>query len=93
MWPTDAAGNSNAASTSTDNSVTYDNAAPTVTVNQASGQADPTNASPINFTVVFSESVTGFAAADVTLAGTAAGGTSRPSSPVPAPPITWPCPA
>ncbi len=45
--------------------------APTVTINQAAGQADPTNASPINFTVVFSESVTGFAAADVTLAGTA----------------------
>ena len=27
------------------------------------GQADPTNASPINFTVVFSESVTGFTGA------------------------------
>ena len=33
---------------------------PTVTINQAAGQADPTNASPINFTVVFSEPVTGF---------------------------------
>ena len=37
--------------------------APTVTINQAAGQADPTNASPINFTVVFSEPVTGFAPA------------------------------
>ena len=30
---------------------------PTVTINQAASQADPTNASPINFTVVFSEPV------------------------------------
>ena len=64
---TDAAGNGNAASTSTDNTVTWDVTAPTVTINQAAGQADPTNASPINFTVVFSESVTGFDRADVTL--------------------------
>src|SRR5947207_8911630 len=27
---------------------------PTVTINQAAGQADPTNSSPINFTAVFS---------------------------------------
>ena len=46
---------------------------PTVTINQAGTQNDPTNASPINFTVVFSESVTGFASADVTIAGTAGG--------------------
>ena len=56
----DAAGNANTASTSTDNTVTYDTTAPTVTINQAAGQADPTNAIPINFTVVFSEPVTGF---------------------------------
>jgi hypothetical protein len=67
----DAAGNGNAASTSTDNSVTYDATAPSVTINQASGQTDPTNASPINFTVNFSESVTGFTNGDVTLSGTA----------------------
>ncbi|HEX2766115.1 MAG TPA: Ig-like domain-containing protein, partial [Candidatus Limnocylindria bacterium] len=48
-----------------------DTTAPTVTINQASGQADPTNASPINFTVVFSEPVSGFTASDVTLSGTA----------------------
>ena len=59
----DAAGNANTASTSTDNTVTYDVTAPTVTINQAAGQADPTNASPINFTVVFSEPVTDFAPA------------------------------
>jgi hypothetical protein len=42
-----------------------------VTINQASGQADPTGSSPINFTVVFSETVSGFATGDVTLSGTA----------------------
>ena len=42
-----------------------------MTINQAAGQADPTNASPINFTVVFSEPVTDFATGDVTLSGTA----------------------
>ena len=48
------------------------NPALTVTINQAAGQADPTNGSPINFTVVFSENVTDFSAADVTLSsGTA----------------------
>src|SRR5205085_170110 len=52
---------------------TVDKTAPTVTINQAVGQADPANASPINFTVVFSESVTGFAAGDVTITGTAGG--------------------
>src|SRR5207248_10765438 len=56
----DAAGNPSAASASTDNTVTFDSVGPTVTVNQAAGQADPTNASPILFTVVFSEAVTGF---------------------------------
>ena len=67
----DSAGNGNIASTSTDNSVTYDITDPSVTINQASGQADPTNTSPINFTVVFSEPVTGFTSADITLGGTA----------------------
>lgn len=68
---TDLAGNNNSASTSTDNTVTYDATTPTVTINQAAGQSDPTNNSPINFTVVFSETVTGFATGDVTLSGTA----------------------
>lgn len=44
---------------------------PTVTVNQAIGQVDPTSTSPINFTVTFNEPVSGFDAADVTLGGTA----------------------
>ncbi|MFN3190749.1 MAG: Calx-beta domain-containing protein [Aureliella sp.] len=67
----DDAGNTNAASTSTDNSVTVDTTAPTVTIDQAAGQADPTNSLPIEFDVVFSEPVTGFTDADVTLGGTA----------------------
>jgi hypothetical protein len=44
---------------------------PTVTINQAAGQNDPTNASPINFTVVFSTAVTDFDNTDITLSGTA----------------------
>ncbi len=67
----DVVGNGNTAATQF--SRTYDTIAPTVTVNQASGQADPTSNSPINFTVVFSQAVTGFgnSSADVTLSGTA----------------------
>ncbi len=68
---TDTAGNTSAASTSTDNTVTFDGVAPTVTLKQDAAQADPTNAGPIKFTVDFSENVTGFDAADVVLSGTA----------------------
>ena len=67
----DAAGNANAASTSTDNTVTYDVTSPTVTINQAAGKPIRPTCSPINFTVVFSEPVTDFATGDVTLSGTA----------------------
>jgi hypothetical protein len=71
----DAAGNASLASTSTDNTVTVnlgaDTTLPTVTINQAAGQDDPTNAQPVLFTVVFSEPVTGFAADDIILSGTA----------------------
>jgi hypothetical protein len=55
---------------------TVDTSAPDVTINQAAGQSDPTSSSPINFTVVFSEPVTGFASADVTLSGTASATTA-----------------
>ncbi len=44
---------------------------PAVTINLASGQASPTSVSPINYTVVFSESVADFISTDVTLSGTA----------------------
>ena len=54
--------------------MTFDNVRPSVTVNQAAGQADPTSTSPVSFTVVFSESVSDFTAADVTVGGTATHG-------------------
>ena len=46
---------------------------PTVTINQATGQADPTATGPVRFTVVFSEPVSDFTQEDVTVAGTAGG--------------------
>jgi predicted extracellular nuclease len=49
----------------------FDAARPEVTINRAAGQADPTTDSPVNFTVVFSEPVTGFTDGDVALSGTA----------------------
>lgn len=68
---TDEAGNPNAAS----GSATIDIVGPTVTINEASGQDDPTNASPILFDVAFSEPVTGFTGADVSLVSSTTGGT------------------
>jgi hypothetical protein len=65
----DTDGHPNVVSTSTDNTVTY-HQLPSVTINQAATQADPTNAKTIHFTVVFSEAVTDFTKDDVTLAGT-----------------------
>ncbi|HEY3378248.1 MAG TPA: ice-binding family protein [Armatimonadota bacterium] len=69
----DALGHGSTASTSTDKTVTYDVAPLTSTINQAIGQADPTNSAPIHFSVVFSKVVTDFTAGDVTLSGTAPG--------------------
>jgi hypothetical protein len=69
----DSAGNTNTASTSTDNTVTWAPGAPTVTINQAAAQPDPTATSPINFTIVFSSTVTGFTGSDVAITGTAGG--------------------
>lgn len=50
-----------------------DMTSPSVTINQAGGQADPTTASPIHFTVVFDEPVADFgnSAGDVSLSGSA----------------------
>jgi hypothetical protein len=58
---------------------TVDRTPPSVTINRAGGQSDPTNASPINFRVAFSEGVTGFTASDISLAGGTAGGTRSAS--------------
>jgi hypothetical protein len=55
--------------------VINDVVAPSVTVNQKAGQADPASGLPIVFTVTFSEPVTGFAADDLTRGGTSTGGT------------------
>ena len=68
---TDSLGNQNA---QTDGPpVTIDRTAPTVSIAQAAGQADPTGTSPIGFAAVFSEPVTGFATGDVTVGGTSGG--------------------
>ena len=57
---TDAAGNTNNDSTSTDHTVTYDTTAPTVvSIDRKSGDANPTNAGPLHWTVTFSEPVSG----------------------------------
>src|SRR5205809_448640 len=71
----DAAGNLSAQSSSASATTPAppDITPPSVTINQAAGQADPTSASPINFTAVFSEPVSGFTGAAVTLSGTAGG--------------------
>ncbi len=51
--------------------VLVDTTAPTVTVEQAPEQTDPTSLAPINFSVLLSEPVTGFTADDVEISGTA----------------------
>ena len=50
-----------------------DKTPPLVTINQQAGQADPTYYPTVYFVVTFSEPVTDFTAADVTLSGTAPG--------------------
>ncbi len=62
---TDAAGNPNTASVSSDAQVLIDTTPPTVSVEQAAGQSDPCNSLPIRFAVQFSEVVIGFDASDV----------------------------
>lgn len=61
--------------TDTFNITVVDALAPDVTINQAAAQVDPTNASPILFTAVFSEPInlSTFTNTDVTLSGTAPG--------------------
>lgn len=49
---------------------------PTVTINQAAGQGDPTSNTTINFTATFSEAVSGFDGSDILLGGTAAPNTA-----------------
>src|SRR5690606_39329121 len=63
----DGGGNGNIASSSADNVVSFDNIAPSATINQAVTQADPTNTGPIIFYVVVSEPVKVFATSDIDL--------------------------
>lgn len=62
-------------------SFTVDTIPLTATINQPSGQVDPTNASPVNFRVVFNKPVSDFGTGDVTLSGTA-GATTAIVSPI-----------
>jgi hypothetical protein len=48
---------------------------PSVTINKAQTQTDPTSSSPIVFAVVFSEPVTGFTGSDILFTGSTVGGT------------------
>lgn len=51
----------------------YDTTKPVPTVAKAAGQFDPTNVSPVNFTVTFDEPVVGFVGSDVAVSGSAPG--------------------
>nr|WP_295904427.1 Calx-beta domain-containing protein [uncultured Bdellovibrio sp.] len=72
---TDVAGNNNTASSSTDNSITYETTKPSLTINQKAGQTDPTNTLPIEFTIIFTEAInpSTFTTADISQGGTASG--------------------
>lgn len=55
--------------------VTLVTTSPSVTINKEASQADPAGTGPINFTVIFSSTVMGFTASDVSFTGSTAGGT------------------
>ena len=57
------------------NTVIFNSVPPTVTINKAGSQDDPTFVEPVHFTVVFSESVTGLDASDISFAGSTVSGT------------------
>ncbi|HOY68099.1 MAG TPA: Ig-like domain-containing protein [Candidatus Ozemobacteraceae bacterium] len=61
----DIEGNENLPSASTDNQVVFDATAPAASVVRATGQTATTTADTANFTVTFTENVTGFTAAGV----------------------------
>lgn len=64
---TDQAGNT---ANKTEAGYVIDTTPPTVTIDQAASQSDPTNTSPVSFTIVFSEPVTGLNTGDIVLSGT-----------------------
>jgi hypothetical protein len=71
----DLAGNPNTVEIVGDSVVFQDNIQPAVTINQADGQADPTNTLPVRFTVIFSEPIIPsiFTPGDISQSGTATG--------------------
>ena len=73
--PTPGAANSLGAN----KALVIDTTAPTVTIDRAVSQTDPASTSPINFTVTFSEPVTGFDATDLDLTTSTATGTLTPT--------------
>uniref|UniRef100_UPI00403F52F6 ELWxxDGT repeat protein n=1 Tax=Microcoleus sp. OTE_8_concoct_300 TaxID=2964710 RepID=UPI00403F52F6 len=75
----DIPGNALTAAFTTGQTYTVDTTPPTVTINEATAQTDPTATSPINFTVTFSEPVTGFDATDIDLSTSTATGTLTPT--------------
>jgi len=70
-----SAGIPSVASTSSDNTVTFDNVQPTV-ASITRGGSDPTNAASVSFNVTFSEAVNGVDASDFALATTGVSGAS-----------------
>ena len=73
----DGLGNLSAASSSTDNTITYNGIVPpTVTINQDTSQLDPATTSPIVFKVVFSKPISGFLSNDIILSGSAGASTA-----------------
>lgn len=60
-------------STATVTITNVDNTPPSVVISQAANQTDPSTATTVNFTVTFSEPVTGFDQSDVSVSGTAFG--------------------
>jgi hypothetical protein len=71
---TDLAGNGNNLSTSTDNTVTFDNQPPTVTVTKDPSQGNPGGGLKVTFDVAFSEPVVGFDGTKVNLTNSTTGG-------------------
>ena len=71
----DALGNTNSVSSSTDNSVTYDNTRPGIEILREVGQNTPSNNTIISFRANFTEQVAGFVPSYVNLSGTAGAST------------------
>ncbi len=74
FWHVRAADDLGSSAYSAARQLTIDSTGPSVTIDQANTQSDPTTVGPIHFTVVFSEPVSDFATGDVSFTGSTAGG-------------------